>query len=57
MAWRHAGNLATARTPLQEHLAERAIEECAASQAAMIQEMFGSTDRSAARDAWCADHG
>ena len=33
MVWRHAEDLATARTPLQEQLAEHAIEEYAATQA------------------------
>lgn len=57
MVWRHAENLATARTPLQRQVAEHAIEEYAAGQAALIQQMFRTTDASAARDAWCADHG
>jgi hypothetical protein len=57
MVWRHAEDLATARTPLQKQFAEHAIEEYAATQAAMIRQMFRSTDGSAARDAWCADHG
>ena len=57
MVWRHAENLASARTPAQEKLAEHAIEEYAATQAVLIREMFGSADGSAARDAWCADHG
>jgi hypothetical protein len=57
MVWRHAENLATARTPAQKQVAEHAIEEYAASQAVLIKEMFRSTDGSAARDAWCADHG
>ena len=57
MVWRHAENLATARTPAQKAFAEHAIEEYAATQATMIRQMFGSTDGSAARDAWCADRG
>lgn len=57
LVWRHAENLATARTPLQRQVAEHAIEEYAAGQAALIQQMFRTTDASAARDAWCADHG
>jgi hypothetical protein len=57
MVWRHAEDLATASTPLQKQFAEHAIEEYAATQAAMIRQMFPSTDGSAARDAWCADHG
>lgn len=57
MVWRHAENLATARTPLQRQVAEHAIEEYAAGQARLIRQMFRTTDASAARDAWCADHG
>ena len=57
MVWRHAEDLATAKTPAQKQIAERAIEEYAASQAVMIQQMFRSPDGSAARDAWCAAHG
>ena len=57
MVWRHAEELVTARTPVQKALAERAIEEYAASQAALIRATFASTDGSAARDAYCADHG
>jgi hypothetical protein len=57
VVWRHAENLVTASTPLQKQLAEHAIEEYAAGQAAMIRQMFSSHDGSAARDAWCADHG
>jgi len=54
MVWRHAENLVTARTPAQRAFAEHAIEEYAATQATMIRRMFGSTDGSAARDAYCA---
>jgi hypothetical protein len=57
VVWRHAEDLATASTPLQKQVAEHAIEEYAAGQAAMIRQMFSSYDGSAARDAWCADHG
>ncbi len=57
MVWRHAEDLVTARTPAQKALAEHAIEEYAASQATMIRATFGSSDHSAARDAYCADHG
>ena len=57
MVWRHAENLVTARTPLQKQLAERAIEEYAASQAQMIRQMFATSDGSKARDTYCADHG
>jgi hypothetical protein len=57
MVWRHAENLATARTPLQRQVAQHAVEEYAAGQARMIRRLFRSTDGSAARDAWCATHG
>ena len=57
MVWRHAENLATARTPLQRQLAERSIEEYAATQGEMIRQGFRTTDGSAARDRWCAEHG
>ena len=56
MVWRHAENLALARTPAREALAEHAIEEYAATQAALIRQLRLAR-RSAARDAWCADHG
>ncbi len=54
MVWRHAENLATAKTTVQRQLAERAIEEYAATQAAMIRQMFASPDKSVARDTYCA---
>lgn len=57
MVWRHAENLVAARTPLHRQLAERSIEEYAATQGALIRQVFRTTDGSAARDAWCADHG
>ena len=57
MVWRHAENLVTARTPAQKALAERAIEEYAATQATMIRTMFASTDNSEARDAYCEARG
>jgi Family of unknown function (DUF5995) len=57
MVWRHAENLVTARTPAQKALAEHAIEEYAAGQAAMIRQLFATTDGSAARDAYCRAHG
>jgi hypothetical protein len=57
LVWRHAEDLVTARTSLQKQLAERAIEQYAASQAALIRTMFASGDKSAARDAYCAEHG
>ncbi len=57
MVWRHAENLATARTPAQKVFAERAIEEYAAGQAAMIKALFASPDKSAARDAYCEARG
>ncbi len=49
MVWRHAENLATARTPAQKAFAEHAIEEYAAGQAAMIRQMFASADESRPR--------
>ena len=57
MVWRHAENLVTAKTPLQKQVAERAIEEYAASQAAMIRATFASLDKSTARDAYCEARG
>ena len=57
MVWRHAEDLVTAKTPVQKALAEQAIEQYAASQAAMIRATFASPDHSAARDAYCASHG
>ena len=57
MVWRHAEDLVTAKTPVQKALAEQAIEQYAASQAAMIRATFASPDHSAARDAYCATHG
>lgn len=53
MVWRHAENLATAKTPPQRRLAEQMIEQYAASQAQMIKATFTSPDRSEARDAYC----
>ena len=57
MVWRHAEDLVTARTPAQRALAERSIDEYAASQAALIKRLFASHDGSTARDAYCHDHG
>jgi Family of unknown function (DUF5995) len=57
MVWRHAEDLATARTPEQRTLAEQAIEGYAATQAHVIKQMFASDDGSTARDAYCATHG
>ena len=57
MVWRHAEDLVTARTAAQKALAEHAIEEYAAGQAAMIKQTFASSDGSAARDAYCKTHG
>ena len=53
--WRHAENIALARTPLERALARQEVETYAASQAALIRTTFASPD-SSARDAWCADH-
>jgi hypothetical protein len=57
MVWRHAEDLVTAKTPVQKALAEQAIEQYAASQAAMIRATFGTSDGSKARDAYCEAHG
>jgi hypothetical protein len=57
LVWRHAENLVTAKTPVQKALAEHAIEEYAAGQAALIRQLFASPDKSTARDAYCAEHG
>jgi hypothetical protein len=54
--WRHAEALALSRTPAQRRLVERQIEAYAAAQAVLIRSMFASGS-SAARDAWCAEHG
>ena len=57
MVWRHAEDLVTAKTPAQKALAEHAIEEYAAGQAALIRQTFASSDGSTARDAYCHAHG
>jgi hypothetical protein len=57
VVWRHAENLVTAKTPAQKALAEHAIEEYAASQAALIRQTFATPDKSTARDAYCSSHG
>jgi hypothetical protein len=57
MVWRHAENLVTAKTPAQKALAEQAIEQYAASQAALIRQTFASSDGSTARDTYCEAHG
>jgi hypothetical protein len=57
VVWRHAEDLVTAKTPVQKAVAEHAIEEYAASQAALIRQLFASPDKSTARDAYCAEHG
>ena len=57
MVWRHAENLVTASTPAQKTIAEHAIEEYAAGQAALIRQTFASGDESASRDAFCRAHG
>ena len=57
MVWRHAENLVTASTPAQKTLAEHAIEEYAAGQAALIRQTFASGDESTSRDAFCRAHG
>ena len=50
-------HLVLARTPAQKTLAEQAIEQYAAGQAALIRQTFASSDGSAARDAYCETHG
>ena len=57
MVWRHAENLVTASTPAQKTIAEHAIEEYAAGQAALIRQTFASGDESTSRDAFCRAHG
>jgi hypothetical protein len=57
MVWRHAEDLITARTPAQKAFAEQAIQQYAAGQAALIRQMFTTSDGSAARDAYCRAHG
>ena len=56
MVWRHAEQLALARTPAQRTVAQRQIETYAALQALMIRQLFAIND-SSERDAWCAAHG
>jgi len=53
--WRHAEELALAKTPFQRRVAERQIELYAASQAALMRTLFAAPS-SAKRDAWCAEH-
>ena len=55
--WRHAEELALAKTPAQRRLVERRIEVYAATQAALIRTMFTSSEAGTVqRDAWCAEH-
>jgi hypothetical protein len=55
--WRHAEELALARTPAQRRLVEQQIELYAATQAAMMRTMFKSSKAgNVKRDAWCAEH-
>jgi hypothetical protein len=53
--WRHAEELALARTAFQRKLAERQIELYAATQAVLMRTLF-SAPNPARRDAWCAEH-
>ena len=53
--WRHAEELALARTPLQRRIAERQIELYAATQAVLMRTLFAAPN-STRRDAWCAEH-
>jgi uncharacterized protein DUF5995 len=55
MVWRNAENLALAKTPAQRRLAEKTIENYAATQARLMRTMF-AIPSSAKRDAWCAVH-
>lgn len=58
IVWRHAEQLALARTPGQRRFAERQIEEYAAAQAYLIRGLFVSPrGATAKRNAWCAEHG
>jgi hypothetical protein len=58
IVWRNAEQLALAKTPGQRRLVEQEIENYAATQARMYRNMFRSgPKRTAARDAWCAQHG
>ena len=49
--------MVTAKTPAQKALAEQAIEQYAAGQAALIRQTFASSDGSTARDTYCKSHG
>jgi len=57
--WRHAEELALAKTPSARRLVERQIEVYAATQALLMRSIFTSGDAGTAeRDAWCAErHG
>ena len=53
--WRHAEELALAKTPSARRLVERQIEVYAATQALLMRSIFTSGDAgNAERDAWCA---
>ncbi len=55
--WRHAEELALAKTPAARRLVERQIEVYAATQALLMRGLFKSSNAgNAKRDAWCADH-
>lgn len=55
--WRHAEELALARTPAARRLAEAQIEAYAAAQALLMRAMFASSRAGTVkRDAWCAEH-
>ncbi|HET9420377.1 MAG TPA: DUF5995 family protein [Nocardioides sp.] len=55
--WRHAEELALAKTPAARRLVERQIEVYAATQALLMRAMFKSSKAgNVKRDAWCAEH-
>ena len=58
IVWRNAEQLALAKTPAQRRIAQQTIEYYAATQAQLIRKGFPSgPERTAKRDAWCAEHG
>jgi hypothetical protein len=55
--WRHAEELALAKTPAARRLAERQIEVYAATQALLMRAMFASSGAgNIKRHSWCAEH-
>jgi hypothetical protein len=60
LAWRNAELLAAADTPLERALAEAHVEASAATQSELLRRSLAyvpGLQSSAARDAWCAQHG